>query len=169
MIGFPSTRTETIEQAFDVLREATRPSPSPIANRLSAAANWRWYSKKYNHKSQLEAMEETLNVLNESMALSRSLKNLRHRASEFEEKRTATVGSEAAALAFNLGDIKRGVALLERGRGLIFTQLGRFRRDLRDAPADLVHHFSELSATLDDLVVHGAKAKAMQGCRRDIP
>lgn len=148
-----------------MLREATLPSPSPIAHRISAAANWRAYSTKYNHESQLEAMEETLNVLDESLALSRSLQNLHQRVTEFELQAISAVASDAAARAFSLGDIKLGVALLERGRALIYTQLGRFRQDcdpLQGAPADLVQRFTELSGRLDDLVVHGSKAKAMQ-------
>lgn len=149
---------------MNMLREATLPSPSPIAYRLEAASAWRSYSKRFTHKSQLEAMQETLNVLDESMGHSRSVESLHHRVSDFQAQKASTVASDAAALALEMGDVKLAASFLERGRSLIFTQLGRFRQfDLvQDAPSELVQQFAELSAALDDLVVHGPNAKAMR-------
>lgn len=148
---------------MDILREATLPSPCPVAHRLAAAKAWRRYAKKYHHESQLEAMQETLNLLDQSMEHSRSLESLHHLVSEFQVRETSAVASDAAALALERGDTKLAASLLERGRSLIFTQLGRFRQfDLvHNAPGELVQRFTELSATLDDLVVHGQNARAM--------
>lgn len=76
-----------------------------------------------------------------------------------------TVAGDAAALAFEMGDIRLGVTLLERGRSMIFTQLGRFRRaldDVEEANPELAQRFSELSATLNNLVLHSKNSNTLQ-------
>lgn len=84
-------------------------------------------------------------------------------------QQSQSVARQTAALAFELGDIRLGVTLLERGRSMIFTQLGRFRQafdDVKGASPELAQRFSELSSDLDDLVLHGKNAKTLQVSKR---
>lgn len=148
------------------LREGALSYPSSIYERLNAARTWRVFSRKYKHVSELEAMTETLNLVDEALAHARSLENLHQHLTENEVVQEAqAVASDAAAFAINLGNVQLGVMMLERGRAMIFTQLGHLRHDLNaieETAPELYLRFTELSNMLNDLVVHGEQANTIQ-------
>lgn len=165
-LGSPSIRARTIDRIMDLLREATHPSPAVVSDRLTYAQNWIHWSREYNHESQLEAMIETLTIVDESVGQTRSLQSLFQHISENRLiQQTQTVASDAAALAIDHGDVSLASALLERGRTIIFSQLGRFRQtqaDIEDAAPELAQKFIGLSDLLNDLVLHGEESTAFR-------
>lgn len=155
----PRSRAQTINNLMDALREAAHPSPAFLSVRLQAAHNWRLFSRIYNHESKLEAMITSLNVVDESISQPRSLQSLfQYVSNNTLIQEAQTVASNAAALAIEHGDVSLAVTLLERGRTMIFNQLGRFRKthdDIRQVAPELAQKFAELSDVLNDLVLHG--------------
>lgn len=152
-----------------MLREATLPSPSSISARLAAAENWRAWSQYYVHESQLDAMVESLNLIDESVRQSRTLEKLYNHLSQNRLVRDAqTISSDAAALAIQAGDVRLAVVLLERGRAMIFTQLNRYRQALdavQEAAPALAQRFMELSASMNNLVIHDETAAATRDAK----
>lgn len=152
-------------QVMNMLREATLPSPDPLSDRLDAARKWRTISGYYKHPSQLESLRKTLDIIDESVAQSRSLEKLYQLLSEDRHKQEVpAIASDAAALAIEHGDIREAVTLLERGRAIIFTRLGHYRQGFDDVDAkapELALCLKELSAELEGLVVKQGTAVAV--------
>lgn len=66
------------------------------------------------------------------------------------------VVTDAMALALQSGDCALAVTLLEQGRSIIFTGLGRYRSaitEVQEASQALAERFIQLSTQLDALVV----------------
>lgn len=116
-------------------------------------------------------MTASLDLVDESISQARSLQSLFRHVSKHEVIQNArTVASDATALASERGDVSLAVTLLERGRTMIFTQLGRFRQtlgDIQKTAPELAEKFVELSDTLNDLVVRGEKSAAFRKAAGD--
>lgn len=146
-----------VDDIMSLLQEATLPSPSSLAHRQTAAQTWMTLSRNYNHGSQLDAMVETLNLIDESVSQARSVQSLRQPIStEWLIRYAQSVASHAAALAINLNDVRLAAILLERGRAKILTHLSRFRQklnSLQGTAPDTPLYFAERSGLLHDLVL----------------
>lgn len=148
-----------VDKVIEMLQEATLHSWSTTGDRIHAANVWRKTSHTHAHPSELEAIRETLNLLDLAVAETASLEGVSTRLSEDETFRSAQgVASDAAALAIQAGDLPMAVSLLEQGRSIIFSQLGRYRssvEQVRSVAPELATRLGELGVQLDALVFRG--------------
>lgn len=100
---------------------------------------------------------ETLNLLDIAVAQSTSIRRL---SSLLAEDNTFMLiqglASDSAALALEAGQVPLAVSLLEQGRSIIFTQLGRYRSvidDIREVSRELADRFSGISAQMNELLL----------------
>lgn len=151
---------EAANELIELLQEAAHHLLSPIGERTRAANLWRRISRA-GHPSELEAMQTTLNLMDLAVAESASLQSLSSRLSDEASFRAAQgVASDSAALAIGSGDLPLAVSLLEQGRSIIYSQLGRYRAaidDVRRVSPDLAERLVGLSMELDALVIRGER------------
>lgn len=140
-----------------MLKEATLHCTSLLSHRIHAANEWRRFSRKHSQASEFEAAREVLNLLDLAVSESSSLNGLYGRLSADETFKTAHgTAAEAAALAIDGGDVTQAIAVLEQGRSIILTQLGRYRsaiEDVSNVSQDLAARFVNLSSSLNALVL----------------
>lgn len=71
---------------------------------------------------------------------------------------------DATAWALAQKKPQRAVEILEQGRGVLFTELGRYRTPLDELPnRELAAKFAELSSQLENTLVSGSKVGVMAG------
>lgn len=150
-----------VNEVVELLQEAAHHSLSATSERTRAANRWRMISSAIGHPSQLEAVKITLNLMDLAVAESTSLESLSRRLAEEESFKNAQgVASDAAALAIESGDLPLAVSLLEQGRSIIYSHLGRYRSpidDVRQVSPELAARLVDLGVQLDALVVRGER------------
>lgn len=148
-----------MDEIFGFLQEAVLHSLSPTAARIGAANVWRALAQKRAHPSELQAMKETLVLLDLAVVESASLEVHSRRLVDGNIFREAQgVASDAAALAIRANDLPLAVSLLEQGRSTIFKQLSNYRLaidDVRRVSPELATRLIELGSELDALVIRG--------------
>lgn len=73
-----------------------------------------------------------------------------------------SLAADAAAWALDQRQPCRAVEILEQGRGILFTELGRYRAPLNNLPdRNLAARFVELSSQIEGSLVTGPKVSTM--------
>lgn len=150
-------------ELVELLQEAAYYSLSSTGERMRAANLWRRISHD-GHPSEFKAMKTTLNLMDLAVAESASLESLSDRLSDEKSfKEAQGVASDAATLAIESSDLRLAVSLLEQGRSIIYSQLGRYRSaidDVRQVSPELAERLVNLSGDLDALVVRGERVES---------
>lgn len=137
---------------MELLREAALHTSSLVHHRLEAADDW--YRECQDAELALEAAICILELLELAVRQSRSLNSQYARLTSV--KYTRGIAASAAAIALDLGKVGTAISLLEQGRGLIFSQLSRYRVDAEDvellAP-ELAEDFKAASEEVRNIVV----------------
>ncbi|KAH7906923.1 hypothetical protein BJ138DRAFT_1161461 [Hygrophoropsis aurantiaca] len=102
-----------------------------VWQQLDGALRWVAFAEHHRHPSALKAYRSALNLLDRHILSTPSVA-LRHKALQQKQivTRTATLASDAAACALREDSIELSIELLEQGRGLLWSQLARFRTSL---------------------------------------
>lgn len=144
----------------------------PIFQRVQAVLQWNDFARKYLHPSRLEASITFLNLIDTALTRAPSIDG-QYRWLLYNGRIMENVASSAAAAAIHQGDLPLAISLLEQGRALILSQLGRYRttlEELKDRDPVLATNFAQLSKELDVIVVRLARLEPneSQGVSEDL-
>ncbi len=115
-----------------------------------AAFSWVDRSIEWAHPSSLDAYRKSLELLQVVISAGRSLESLHHRlTSTVTLKWTEHLAVDAAACAIREGRIEMALELLEQGRNLLLTQVGRYRTPVDDLEDTLADEFRTISGKME--------------------
>lgn len=152
-----------MSEVLELLQEASHQSMSATQDRMAAATMWKTVASVFGSPStsELEAIKTILSLLDIAVAESTSLEGISNRLTEeWTFKDAQGAASDGAALAIGSGNLSLAVSLLEQGRSIIYTQLGRYRSvidDIRKASPNLAERLVDQGLALDALVVRGER------------
>ncbi|KAH7924066.1 hypothetical protein BV22DRAFT_537176 [Leucogyrophana mollusca] len=117
--------------AFEALERATSLGTSGVRSQLDAALRWMGNAERHHHPSALEAYRKSLDLL-DRFVLSTPSVALRHRVLHQKSlvQQAPTLASDATACALREDLVELAVELSEQGRGLLWSQMARFRTPL---------------------------------------
>ncbi|KAG1830006.1 CHAT domain-containing protein [Suillus variegatus] len=143
--------TDSLNAAMHHIKAAANLVSGGLRSRLQASLRWVGYASRHSHGTQLEAYATSLQLLDAYMSVTASVSSRHNVMMEFP----CTLAVDAASCALRSGDVGRAVELLEQGRTIIWTQMGRLRTPLDglqtcgDHALTLMKRFRELSSLLD--------------------
>ncbi|PSR99051.1 hypothetical protein PHLCEN_2v4208 [Hermanssonia centrifuga] len=141
---------------IDLLEYAAIDEFSSLVDRFSAALFWTSAAREHRHTSAIQAYSTALNLFELCLitipTFEKQLGLFTHRRLQ-EAKNLA---SSAASYAIEIGNTERAVEMLERGRGLLWSQMRGFRSPLdrlREVDTSLADQFSSISRALEVLAI----------------
>jgi tetratricopeptide (TPR) repeat protein len=143
-----------LEEAFQDHQLASSAPGIHTWDQLAAALRWKTNANVFHHKSALEAYKTSIKLLDRHIMATPTVSG-RYKALLGSILRdTPSLAADATACAISAGDLELAVELSEQGRGLLWSQMSRFRaviNDLRavdDEGRRLADEFESLSAEL---------------------
>ncbi|KAJ7140769.1 CHAT domain-containing protein [Mycena epipterygia] len=136
-----------LSDAILAYQEAMYSSISPL-DQFKAAKAWAMTADKYHHSSAIQAYSTVIGLLPQLAAFDRDLQSRQTILISHSDN----LGSNAAALAIDLGQYKVAIELLEAARSIFWAQSLHLRTSLDDvqhAHPDLAAKFTELSQKLE--------------------
>ncbi|KAG2075335.1 hypothetical protein BDR04DRAFT_35144 [Suillus decipiens] len=143
-----------LEKAFQYHQLASSAPGIHTWNRLTAALNWRANADVFHHRSALEAYKTSIKLLDRHVMATPTVSGRYKVLHAGILRDTPSLAADATACAISEGDLELAVELSEQGRGLLWSQMSRFRatiNDLRvidDEGRQLADEFESLSAEL---------------------
>jgi CHAT domain-containing protein len=143
-----------LEQAFQFHRLASSAPGIHTWDQLTAALRWRTDASIFHHTSALEAYKTSIKLLDRHIMATPTVSGRYKALLGGILRDTPSLAADATACAISGGDLELAVELSEQGRGLLWSQMSRFRAtisDLRDADDEgrqLADEFEFLSAEL---------------------
>ncbi|KAG8990349.1 hypothetical protein FRB93_003257 [Tulasnella sp. JGI-2019a] len=125
---------------------------SKLSDRLTGAFNWILTARKYGLKSLEDAYPAYMDLLDRSLLLSASSIPDSHSHMVRIRRDMANVTEDATSHAIKKHRLREAVEIAERGRALLFTQLGNYRTPLDDLEVvnnGLADRFRALSTALN--------------------
>ncbi|KAG1900928.1 CHAT domain-containing protein [Suillus fuscotomentosus] len=143
-----------LEKAFQYHQLACSAPGIHTWDQLTAALCWRTDANKFHHTSALEAYKTSLKLLDRHVIATPTVFGRCKALLEGILRDTPSLAADATACAISAGNLELAVELSEQGRGLLWSQMSRFRvtiNDLRvvdDEGRRLVDEFELLSTEL---------------------
>ncbi|KAG8992193.1 hypothetical protein FRB94_011911 [Tulasnella sp. JGI-2019a] len=126
---------------------------SPLSARLPSAHNWIIAARKYDLESLGDAYAAYLNLLDRSLLLAATSIPDTHAHLVQINKDERSVTEDATSHAIGHNQLSMAVQIAERGRALLFTQLGNYRtplKELEDVNGKLAHRLRALGTELEN-------------------
>ncbi|KAG2369121.1 CHAT domain-containing protein [Suillus spraguei] len=143
-----------LEKAFQYHRLASSTPGIHTWDQLTAALRWRTDADVFHHTSALEAYKTSIKLLDRHVMATPTVSGRYEALHAGILRDTPSLAADATACAIIRGDLELAVELSEQGRGLLWSQMSRFRaaiNDLRvvdDEGCQLADEFESLSAEL---------------------
>jgi tetratricopeptide (TPR) repeat protein len=143
-----------LEQAFQFHRLASSAPGIHTWDQLTAALRWRTDASIFHHTSALEAYKTSIKLLDRHIMATPTVSGRYKALLGGILRDTPSLAADATACAISGGDLELAVELSEQGRGLLWSQMSRFRatisdlRDVDDEGRQLADEFEFLSAEL---------------------
>ncbi|KAG9031801.1 hypothetical protein FRB95_002293 [Tulasnella sp. JGI-2019a] len=142
-----------LEESIQHYTDAAGQTLSPLSHRLTAAHNWILVARRNGLESLEAAYSTYMDLLDRSLLLSASSIPATHAQIAYTYKDGINVTEEATSHAVKKHRFSEAVEIAERGRALLFTQLGNYRTlldDLEGLNKSLADRFRDLSAALEN-------------------
>ncbi|KAG1830018.1 CHAT domain-containing protein [Suillus variegatus] len=153
--GFDGTgvggNTDSLNAAMHHFKAAANLVSGGLLSRLRATLSWVRHASQHSHGTQLEAYATSLQLLDAYMSVTASVSSRHSVMMEFPR----ILAVDTASCGLRSGDVGYAVELLEQGRTIIWTQMGRLRMPLDGLQTcgnhvlTLMKRFRELSSLLD--------------------
>ncbi|KAG1779050.1 CHAT domain-containing protein [Suillus placidus] len=143
-----------LEKAFQYHQLASSAPGIHTWDQLTAALRWRTDANVFHHTSTLEAYKTSIKLLDRHIMATPTVSGRYKALLGGILHDTPSLAADATACAISGGDLELAVELSEQGRGLLWSQMSRFRaaiNDLRvvdDEGRRLADEFEFLSAEL---------------------
>ncbi|KAG1770935.1 CHAT domain-containing protein [Suillus occidentalis] len=147
---------DSFQNAFLLLAAASEKLAPGIHtwDQLTAALRWRTDAIVFHHTSALEAYKTSIKLLDRHIMATPTVSGRYKALLGGILRDTPSLAADATACAISGGDLELAVELSEQGRGLLWSQMSRFRatisdlRDVDDEGRQLADEFEFLSAEL---------------------
>ncbi|KAG8984981.1 hypothetical protein FRB93_006136 [Tulasnella sp. JGI-2019a] len=139
---------EGIQHYTDIASQTT----SKVSDRIAAARNWIHAARENGLESLGEAYSTYMDLNDRSLLLSASSVPESHTHMANLHSNGVGLTEDATSYAIKTHRLGEAVEIAERGRALLFTQLGNYRTPLNDLEVvseDLANQFRALSTALD--------------------
>lgn len=143
-----------LEQACQFHRLASSAPGIHTWDQLTAALRWRTDASIFHHTSALEAYKTSIKLLDRHIMATPTVSGRYKALLGGILRDTPSLAADATACAISGGDLELAVEISEQGRGLLWSQMSRFRatisdlRDVDDEGRQLADEFEFLSAEL---------------------
>ncbi|KAG1736576.1 CHAT domain-containing protein [Suillus lakei] len=147
--------TSFLEKAFQYHELASSAPGIHTWDQLSMAFRWRTDADAFHHMSALEAYKTSMKLLDRHIMATPTLSGRYKALLGTILRDTPSLAADATACAIIEGDLELAVELSEQGRGLLWSQMSRFRTTLDelrvfdDEGHRLADEFESLSAQLE--------------------
>ncbi|KAG9011962.1 hypothetical protein FRB94_007155 [Tulasnella sp. JGI-2019a] len=141
-----------LQESIRCYREATGHKLSPLSIRLCSAHNWIKIARQHSPDSLGDAYAAYMNLFDRSLLLAASSIPDTHAHMLQTNSREKSITEDATSHAIEKNQLSTAVEVAERGRALLFTQLGNYRTPLQDLEIlnkELAGRFRTLSAALE--------------------
>ncbi|KAG9022017.1 hypothetical protein FRB95_000996 [Tulasnella sp. JGI-2019a] len=140
--------------SLHLAREGATHELSPVIDRLRASSHWVQFGKELDDPSVLEAYMTQISLLDRYITFARSIGAQHSRLTTNSKSiQTADLASEATSYALQKSLPVMAIELLEQGRSILYSQLGKYHTSLIDLEAvnpKLANQFKVLSMRLED-------------------
>lgn len=156
-----------LEEAFRYFRSASTHISGGSLPKFRVALRWIKEAEVHKHPSALDAHQIALNMFDRHVTTKPSVES-RHR---IVREYAASLAVDAASCALRLGLVTLAVEMLEHGRGILWTYLGRFRTPLDDLQSagehgcQLASEFVRLGSLLEDAACGAVTEEGLQHYR----
>ncbi|KAG1821039.1 CHAT domain-containing protein [Suillus subaureus] len=144
-----------LEKAFQYHQLGSSAPGIHTWDQLTAALRWKTDADVFHHTSALEAYKTSMKLLDRHIMATPTVSG-RYKALLGSILRdTPSLAADATACAIGAGDLELAVELSEQGRGLLWSQMSRFRATINDLRVvdeegrQLADEFGFLSAELE--------------------
>ncbi|KAG1866172.1 hypothetical protein F4604DRAFT_1779094 [Suillus subluteus] len=143
-----------LEKAFQYHQLASSAPGVHTWDHLTAALRWRTDANVFHHRSALEAYKTSIKLLDRHVMATPTVSGRYKALLGGILRDTPSLAADATACAISAGDLELAVELSEQGRGLLWSQMSRFRATINDLRAvddegcRLADEFEFLSAEL---------------------
>lgn len=143
-----------LKKAFQYHQLASNAPGIHTWNHLTAALRWRTDANVFHHTSALEAYKTSIKLLDRHVMATPTVSGRYKALLGGILRDTPSLAADATACAISAGDLELAVELSEQGRGLLWSQMSRFRATINDLQAvddegrRLADEFEFLSAEL---------------------
>ncbi|KAG8872027.1 hypothetical protein FRB97_008108 [Tulasnella sp. 331] len=147
------------DMSIQYYRDASENTLSPLPHRLIASRNWVAAARKHGSDSVVEAYAFSMDLLDRSLLLvaSSAPDSLAQMSLGLNRSRRY-ITQNATSCAIEKNQLKTAIEFSERGRALLFSQLGSYRTSLDDLDVKdsrLAGKLRTLSAALEDSAFFG--------------
>ncbi|KAG9018338.1 hypothetical protein FRB93_000041 [Tulasnella sp. JGI-2019a] len=140
-----------LEESIQYHMDAANQVLSSLSDRMAGATNWIRTAREHSLASLEDAYSTYMNLLDRSLLLAASSIPDTHTYMVHIRKGGVRAVEDATAYAITKHRLSEAVEISERGRALLFTQLGNYRiplKDLEDLNKGLADRFRALSTAL---------------------
>ncbi|KAG9026286.1 hypothetical protein FRB95_009022 [Tulasnella sp. JGI-2019a] len=155
-----------LEQSIRYYMDAVDHKSSPSSIRLVSAHNWITEARKNSLESLQEAYTSYMDLLDRSLLLAASSIHDSHSHMIQVNSQGMDMTADATSHAIEKHQLTRAVEIAERGRALLFTQLGSYRTPLDDLKVlnkGLADRFRTLSVALEESFTFSRNSKTKAG------
>ncbi|KAH9980706.1 CHAT domain-containing protein [Russula compacta] len=151
---------DEIMQLFSI---AATDAITKVPDRFRTSCMWVRLASRYRHPSTPSAFESAISLMQESLAFAPTLEIQYSRlvaTRDLSEK----LSSDYASYQVHIGQLNRAIEILERGRGLIWSEMRGLRTSidqLRAVDLPLAHKFAAVNRDLEALTMSGSSRPSM--------
>ncbi|KAG2061040.1 hypothetical protein BDR06DRAFT_903510 [Suillus hirtellus] len=121
-----------LEKAFQYHQLASSAPGIHTWDQLTAALRWRTDANEFHHTSALEAYKTSIKLLDRHIMATPTVSGRYKALLGGILRDTPSLAADATACAISAGDLELAVELSEQGRGLLWSQMSRFRATIND-------------------------------------
>ena len=147
----PNYHTQDLDEALELLSQFTNAHGS-LPDKLLYACKWAHTARRTRHPSASAAYETAMSLMQETPLFAPTLQ-LQHFTLAVQED-THRIPLDYASYQVDLQQLEQAIEILERGRGLLWSELRHLRisiDQLVDVDPDLGHKFAAVNLDLEEL------------------
>ncbi|KAI0283870.1 CHAT domain-containing protein [Russula brevipes] len=138
-------------------------------DRFLLSCQWAMIARAYKHPSTSTAYEDAISLMQDSLAFAPTLEIQHFRLVEMRDD-YEKLPLDHASYRVHIGQLERAIVTLEKGRGLLWSEMRGFRtsiEQLRAVDLPLAQKFAAVNRDLEELTTLGSSSVWMDGGEAD--
>jgi CHAT domain-containing protein len=153
-----SEDTEDFNETMELYAIATTDTYAKVARRFQISCQWAGFARAFTHPSVHAAYKNAIALMQESLIFSPTLEIQHHRLIAMRDD-FQKLPLDSASHQIHIGQLKEAIETLERGRGLLWSEMRGLRASidhLRIADSRLAERFTGVNRDLEALITSGS-------------
>ncbi|KAH9970656.1 CHAT domain-containing protein [Russula compacta] len=153
------------DEIMEISAIATADTSTDVALRFRTSCLWTRAARLYKHPSTLDAYETAISLMEQSLAFAPTLET-QHFGLVAIRDEYEKLPLDYASYLIQIGELKRAIETLERGRGLLWSEMRGLHTSidkLRTVNLPLAKKFAAVNRDLEALTISGSPAIGMEG------